>query len=65
MSVNVLGMAMIVGGGLPIVPHSSKPWISEGKVRSGWHILERNEPTRAEKKAVRKRRQRAQRRNRE
>lgn len=63
--VNVLGMAMMVGGGPPIIPHSSKPWIPEAKLRSGWRRSRgRSEPTRAEKKAKRKRRQKAQRRQR-
>lgn len=62
--INIMGLALALGGGLPIVPHSSKPWIAETKLRSGWHIVERREPTRAEKKAKRKRRQKAQRRNR-
>ena len=50
--INIMGLVGIVGGGLPIYNHNPKPWIQETKLRSGWHILERNEPTRAEKKAA-------------
>ena len=64
--INIMGLVGMVGGGLPIYNHNPKPWIQETKLRSGWRKSRgRREPTRAEKKAARKRRQRAQRRNRE